>query len=363
MSVNLADAEWHEFFIGGKDGLFHISSTSSGIDKNKLNTGGNNEEDSNVPYITRTDEKNGINLFIPESQEKKYKKNDGGVITIGLDTQTIFYQPHTFFTGQNIQILHHKRLDKWNGLFLIPLLKKQMDKFNWGGNGATLGRLSRTKIMLPINEDGGLPNWQLMESYTKAFMEKKKAKYIDFCRKELEKLKPKKIVPFEDKEWHEFFLKDIFKFVQRGKRLTKENQTEGNYPYVSSTAMNNGVDNFIGNEDDVRIFSNCITIANSGSVGASFYHPYKFVASDHVTHLQNDNFDRHIYLFIATLTNRLSNKYNFNREINDKRISRDKVMLPINDDGEPDFEYMGQYMMYLEYQKRNQYLDYIQSQS
>ncbi len=55
--------------------------------------------------------------------------------------------------------------------------------------------------------------------------------------------------------------------------------------------------------------------------------------------------------------------YNFNREINDKRISRDKVMLPINDDGEPDFEYMGQYMMYLEYQKRNQYLDYIQSQS
>ncbi len=74
MSVNLADAEWHEFFIGGKDGLFHISSTSSGIDKNKLNTGGNNEEDSNVPYITRTDERNGINLFIPESQEEKYKK-------------------------------------------------------------------------------------------------------------------------------------------------------------------------------------------------------------------------------------------------------------------------------------------------
>lgn len=179
----------------------------------------------------------------------------------------------------------------------------------------------------------------------------------------LKKLKTKNIEKLENKHWHEFFLKDIFEVVQRGKRLTKANQTEGKHPYVSSTASNNGVDNFIGNEDDVRIFSNCITIANSGSVGSSFYHSYKFVASDHVTHLQNDKFDRHIYLFIATLTNRLSDKYNFNREINDKRISREKVLLPTKEDGSPDFEYMRQYMINLEYQKRKQYLDYTQSQS
>lgn len=178
---------------------------------------------------------------------------------------------------------------------------------------------------------------------------------------ELAKLKPKNIVKLEDKEWHEFFLKDIFKIVQRGKRLTKANQIQGGHPYISSTSLNNGVNDFIGNEDGVRMFSNCLTIANSGSVGASFYQPYKFVASDHVTHLQNDHFDRFIYLFIATLTNRLSDKYNFNREINDKRISRDKVMLPVKEDHRPDFEYMAQYMINLEYRKRKQYLYFLQS--
>ena len=176
--------------------------------------------------------------------------------------------------------------------------------------------------------------------------------------KELTKVNYKDVETLEDKDWHEFFIKDIFPTVQRGKRLTKENQVEGQKPYVSSTASNNGIDNFIGNKTGVRIFSDCLTIANSGSVGSSFYHPYEFVASDHVTHLQNSSFSKFVYLFIATQTNRLSGKYNFNREINDKRISRDKIMLPINDNGEPDYGFMAQYMMNLEYKKRKEFLDF-----
>lgn len=164
-----------------------------------------------------------------------------------------------------------------------------------------------------------------------------------------------------DKKWHEFFFTDIFETVKRGKRLTKANQVSGQIPYVSSTAANNGVDNFIGNFEGVRIYSNCLTIANSGSVGASFYHPYEFVASDHVTHLKNSKFSSFIYLFIATQANKLSEKYNFNREINDSRIARDKVMLPVTDTGDPDYQYMEQYMMNLEYLKRAQYSGYLKA--
>lgn len=169
------------------------------------------------------------------------------------------------------------------------------------------------------------------------------------------------VAPLADKEWHEFFFTDIFETVQRGKRLTKANQIPGKKPYVSSTAANNGVDNFIGNFEGVRIYSNCLTIANSGSVGASFYHPYEFVASDHVTHLKNSKFSSFIYLFIATQANKLSEKYNFNREINDSRIARDKIMLPVTDTGHPDYQYMEQYMMNLEYLKRAQYSVYLKA--
>lgn len=173
----------------------------------------------------------------------------------------------------------------------------------------------------------------------------------DVTQKEIENL--------AEKNWKEFFLKSIFKEVQRGKRLKKDDQILGEVPYISSTSMNNGVDNFIENNTNVRIFSNCLTVANSGSVGSSFYHPYSFVASDHVTHLANNEFSKYIYLFIAALTNRLSEKYNFNREINDKRISREKIMLPVTKKGELDFEYMEQYTKNLVARKRIQYNTFL----
>ena len=70
-----------------------------------------------------------------------------------------------------------------------------------------------------------------------------------------------------------------------------------------------------------------MTLANSGSVGSTFYHTYSFVASDHVTELKRGELDRYAYLFLATLLGRLSEKYSFNREINDERIKRERVIL------------------------------------
>ena len=44
--MTLNDRKWKEFFIAGDKGLFDISSTASGIDKNKLNS-------SNVLYSSQ----------------------------------------------------------------------------------------------------------------------------------------------------------------------------------------------------------------------------------------------------------------------------------------------------------------------
>ncbi|MBR6938953.1 MAG: restriction endonuclease subunit S [Prevotella sp.] len=152
----------------------------------------------------------------------------------------------------------------------------------------------------------------------------------------------------QELSWKAFDIHHVFPEIQRGKRLKTDDHILGNMAYVSSSAMNNGVDNFVSNSNGVRIFGNCLTLANSGSVGTSFYHPYRFVASDHVTKLQNFSFSKYVYLFIATISNRLSEKYSFNREINDKRLSREKIMLPANDNGEPDYEYMEAYMKEVE---------------
>ncbi|MBZ7930142.1 restriction endonuclease subunit S [Campylobacter molothri] len=174
----LENVKWKEFAIGE---IFEIKATLSGIDKNKLNG-----KKGNYPYITRSDKTNGIDDFI--DKQNGYKSNEANVITIGLDTQTAFYQNSIFYTGQNIQILKNDQLNKYNAFFIIVELKKFMEKFNWGGNGATLARLKRGKILLPIDPKGN-PNWQFMESYIKDLELKKLKNIKDYYQKKLYKYK------------------------------------------------------------------------------------------------------------------------------------------------------------------------------
>ena len=148
--------------------------------------------------------------------------------------------------------------------------------------------------------------------------------------------------------WKEFYFTDIFTEIQRGKRIKKADHKLGNTPYVSSTANSNGIDGFLGNESSVRRFENCLTLANSGSVGSAFFHSYEFVASDHVTKLKRAGPDKYAYLFMIPIINRLSEKYGFNREINDERIKREKIILPANEDGQPDFAFMSSFMQQVE---------------
>jgi hypothetical protein len=164
----LTEKEWGEFEIGK---VFKVFSTNSSIDKNKLSN-----KKGEIPYITRSDKNNAIDFFIG-NQDDQYIIDKGNVITIGLDTQTVFYQSHSFYTGQNIQILSNDTLNCHKAQFLIPLIKKQMRKFNWGGNGATLTRLKRSKIMLPLTPTGE-PDYVFMEAYMRRIELEKLTTYM-----------------------------------------------------------------------------------------------------------------------------------------------------------------------------------------
>ena len=153
--------------------MFDIRATTSGIDKNKLVNG-----EGDFPYITRTDRNNGVQSFIRE--QPNYNRDSGNCIIVGLDTQTAFYQPTNFYTGQNIQILTNDRLNVHVANFLLPLIKNTLSIFSWGGNGATLTRLRRSKILLPVTDDGA-PDFDYMEAFTRN-------KFAETLRRVLENL-------------------------------------------------------------------------------------------------------------------------------------------------------------------------------
>ena len=62
------------------------------------------------------------------------------------------------------------------------------------------------------------------------------------------------------------------------------------------------------------------------------------------------------------IISRLSEKYSFNREINDLRISRERLMLPIKVDGTPDWAFMEAYMKQVEEEHLSEVLPKLEAQ-
>lgn len=141
-----------------------MKSSSAWCDKSKLSMEGNGL----YPFVSRTRANNGVDGFcVGQGKEPEL----GNAVTIGLDTQTTTYQPVPFYTSQNIQVLRHGRLNEDTGAILAALIDQQMGKFGWGGNGATLGRLARTRIMVPVTTDADgehTVDWEGMNRYGSA---------------------------------------------------------------------------------------------------------------------------------------------------------------------------------------------------
>lgn len=338
---HLSDVEWGEFFISE---IFSFTERGRRL---KID----DRKNGNIPFVTAGGSDNGISSFISNLKQKLYNK----AITIDMFGNA-FFQKGWFKCDDNITILQNDLFSNSIYIFLTSRLNILNEKYSYGKQ-LRPNRLVRDKIMLPAKEDGN-PNWHFMEEYVKERENKQRHDLKEYYKNRLLDLV---ICPevLTDVEWGEFFVSDVFDTVQRGKRLTKANQIDGGIPYISSTALNNGVDDFIGNTENVRKSNNNLTLANSGSVGACFYHNYEYIASDHVTSLKLLNGNDTVYKFISVILERLEEKYSFNREINDTRIKREKLLLPIDENGDPNWTYMENFIKNIEQKQIKSILKYL----
>lgn len=153
------------------------------------------------------------------------------------------------------------------------------------------------------------------------------------------------------KRFRYFSFSEIFEF-KRGVRFTESEHIPGNIAYISSSKDNNGINAYVTpplvtkKNTKLTIYRNRLTISNSGSVGYIFYHDYDFVASDHVTviGLKTMTLTKNIALYLKPVLEKIRYKYNFGREISDNRLGKEKIYLPVTNKGNPDWNYMEDYI-------------------
>ena len=142
-------------------------------------------------------------------------------------------------------------------------------------------------------------------------------------------------------KWGNFKVGELFDCETTKGIASKNDLVEGNIPYVTRSAENNGKSGYCGNADRI-VKGNCITIGAEGFT--AFYQENDFVAGNKVYALRHRNLNNVNALYICTVLNKLSCLYSFNNARILDKIKQEVISLPIDNNGEPDWQYMEDYM-------------------
>ena len=148
------------------------------------------------------------------------------------------------------------------------------------------------------------------------------------------------MLSLRDREWKEFRVGDIFE-QERGKEPQPKSFKPGNTRIISETANNNGL---VGYADPKKIIKgNCISVSvNNATV--VFYQPFDFCAQVNILVLRNNNINDKQGLFIANIIREANSKYDYNIKQSRDRLNDTILSLPITSAGQPDYDFMEQYI-------------------
>lgn len=159
-------------------------------------------------------------------------------------------------------------------------------------------------------------------------------------------------LPLNIPGWREFPLSQLFEVEGTKTTSLYDLETlygEGEYPYVTTRASNNGV---AGYYDHATEKGN-VLVADSAVVGYVSYQERDFSASDHVELLvPKFEMTRATALFLRTILMKGGYRYAYGRKFNQERIKSTVLLLPSTPGGQVDFDFMERYIKSLPYADR-----------
>lgn len=344
--MKLSDREWGEFRISD---IFNQKRGKEPAPKQVSDYG-------KTPIVNEISTNNGIFKF----GKGKYLIN-GNTITVSVNfAKNVFYQKCSFYASVNIIALCSQYLNEYVGKFFSTVICKSNILYNYSYK-TSKDRLNTTKILL-LTTPQGTPDYDFMEDYIKELMSKKRQKYIEYVKEKMEDLKT--VVGWgcvlNDREWREFRIEELFNVSGTITTHPSVLIKGGNIPRITCSATNNGLDDFYKNTYTEN--GGVITV-DSATVGFTSYQNYYFIATDHVEKIFFKNGKKMNYfcgLFIKqAIDSAVNKKYNYGYKFSQSRIKKQIILLPITQQGDPDYEFMENYTKRLIYNKLLKYLEYI----
>lgn len=234
---------------------------------------------------------------------------------------------------------------------MIPLINRLSEKYSFNRE-INDERIKREKLLLPVTDTGEI-DFQFMSSFMKQIE-------TDILGTTLATFQNRlmgnrlNISELGGVNWSKFFIEDIAEIIS-GKDIYERERVEGVNPYITATSNQNGIGYFVGNTN-ATLESECLSVNRNGSVGYCFYHSYKALYGNDTRKLRPKVKNKYVSLFISMCITNQREKYGYGYKMGTGRLKRQRILLPVNNIGQPDWEFMEEYMRQIESRK---ILDYL----
>lgn len=326
-------------------------------------------ETGKIPVVANNSVNNGIGGYSNLDATEK-----GGIITFS-DTTTadsIFYQPSDFIGYSHVQGMYPKS-NKWtpNSMrYFLTHFKKYAKSvgFDYANK---FNRKIASEFIIPLpSKDGKNIDYDYMDKYIDTIENNIVNKIEDYLKTEL--------VTFSDlndkdeeilncvKEYRKFRFDEILKKINvnklnyKVKSLPSMPMAEYQLPALTAGIDNQGLSCYVPYEG-ATILKNCISVsANGANTGKMFYQPEEFTVLQDSYALEPilDGISSYAQIYIiGAMQHVIRDNYDWSNKAGWEKIRSNFVVLPVNDKGIPDYDYMDKYIRFQEKKIINKLLE------
>lgn len=339
MFMNLDIIKWKDFYL---------SDVFTKIEPGKVSQAYQLEEGVDIPYLGAKKDDNGIMAWCEANEELKSKGNCVVLICDGQGSVGLAnYMESDFLGTVNLMLCYNEyHLNQFTGLFLATVISQERPKYSFGRKWKP--HLSDTLIKLPQTATGD-PDWEFMEQYIKS---------LNYKPLTTANCNGNKLHPLGIESWKTFKVNELFE-VKYGINMELNTcvEAEDGDPdainFVARTESNNGVSARVklveGKEPQP---AGLITCAGGGSVLSAFIQEEPFYSGrDLYLLIPLQPMSKLSKLFCITVLKANKYRYSYGRQAN-ITLPYLELMLPATVEGQPDFDFMENYMRSLPYGDR-----------
>lgn len=148
------------------------------------------------------------------------------------------------------------------------------------------------------------------------------------------------------KTWTEFIFKDLGLNIIKPQVFHRREVTDASdgIEYITRTKFNNGVTAIV---ERTLIVNPAGTISFGSENASFFFRPKEWISGRDIYYIDTRHLTKNTCLFLTVCLQKIASFYPYNFGLFPRLLEKEKIMLPIDNLGNPDYQYMDEYMLRL----------------